>query len=113
MFGFAILLGFNLLGILLQHAGVPLPGNVIGLVLFVGCLFAGVVKLRWVEPAADVLLRNMLLFFAPVIVGALAFVPQMRAEWPAVVLGICVSTVVSILAAGFVARLMIRAEDAR
>lgn len=111
MIGFAILLAFNLAGLLLQHLGVPLPGNVIGLMLFVACLFAGVVKLSWVEPAADVLLRNMLLFFAPVIVGALAFVPQMRAEWPAVVLGICVSTLASILSAGLVARLMIRAED--
>src|SRR4051812_26303962 len=108
MTGFAILLGFNLLGLLLQRLGVPLPGNVIGLVLFVASLFTGLVKLRWVEPAADLLLRNMLLFFAPVIVGAIAFAPAMRAEWPAVVLGIVGSTLVAMLVTGWLATAMVR-----
>ena len=108
--GFALLLGFNLLGLALQRLGVPLPGNVIGLVLFVGCLFAGVVKLAWVEPAADLLLRHMLLFFAPVIVGAVAFAPQLRAEWAAVALGIVGSTLASMLATGLLATALVRPD---
>jgi holin-like protein len=106
--GLAILLGFNLLGLLVQAAGVPLPAGVIGLVLFVACLFAGVVKLRWVEPAADVLLRHMLLFFAPVIVGAIAFAPVLRAQWPAVLLGLVGGTLAVMLTTAFVARALVR-----
>ena len=60
MRGLAILLLFNLVGLVLQKAaGVPLPGGVIGLILCTACLFAGIVKLEWVEPAAHLLLRHM------------------------------------------------------
>ncbi|MGC4063342.1 MAG: CidA/LrgA family protein [Polyangiaceae bacterium] len=70
--GLAILLAFNLLGLWLQHRGVPLPGECHRPeCLFVACLFARIIKLEWVEPTANILLRNMLLFFAPVIVGAI------------------------------------------
>jgi len=112
MIGLAILLGFNLLGLLLQHVGVPLPANVIGLVLFTVCLFARIVKLEWVEPAADLLLRNMLLFFAPTIVGSIAFASQLRAEWAAAVLGIVGSTIASMIGTGLLARTLIRHDHA-
>jgi len=112
MIGFAILLGFNLLGLLLQHVGVPLPANVIGLVLFTACLFARLIKLEWVEPAADLLLRNMLLFFAPTIVGSIAFASQLRTEWVAVTLGIVGSTIASMLGTGLIARTLIRHDHA-
>ena len=52
MDGFAIIAGFYLAGLLLKEAlGIPLPGNVIGLLLFAAALFLGVVKLERVERA--------------------------------------------------------------
>jgi holin-like protein len=109
MAGLAILLAFNLLGLALQKwARVPLPGNVIGLVLFTACLFAGVVKLEWVEGAAQFLLRHMLLFFAPVIVGVIAFEALLRREWLAVTVGLVGSWLAVLLATGWSATLLIR-----
>jgi holin-like protein len=107
MRGFAILLAFNLLGLVFQKLGVPLPGTVIGLIAFTGCLFAGWIKLDSVEPTANFLLRHMLLFFAPVIVGAIAFLPVLRREWPAVAGGVVGSMLVVLVVTGLVAdRLM-------
>ncbi len=74
MLGFAILLFFYLLGSLLQTVcDLPLPANVIGLVLFTVALFAKWVKLEWVEDASQFLVRHMLLLFAPIVVGTMAF----------------------------------------
>ena len=107
MNGLAILLGFHLLGMFLHALGVPLPGNVVGLILFTLCLFLGLVKLQWVEEAAAFLLRHMLLFFAPVIVGIIVYRERFREEWPAMTVGLVGSLFIAMLVTGWVAMLLI------
>ena len=82
----------------------------IGLILFTACLLAGVVKLENVEPTANFLLRHMLLFFAPVIVGAVAFLPVLRREWPAVAGGVIGSMLVVLVVTGLVAERLVKAD---
>jgi holin-like protein len=110
MAGFAILLFFNLIGLLLQRLGVPLPANVIGLILFTLCLFLGIVKLKWVETAANFLLRHMLLFFAPVVVGVIAFESMIRREWLPITVGLVCSWLVVVLVTGWTATALSRGE---
>jgi len=72
--GFAVLTGFYLLGTVVQAVcHIPLPANVIGLILFTVSLFLKIVKLEWVEEAGDFLIRHMLLFFIPFVVGTMVF----------------------------------------
>lgn len=109
MRGFAILLTFNLAGLALQKlAGVPLPANVIGLILFVAALFGGIVKLPWVEESAQFLLRHMLLFFAPVVVGTIAFARLLGDQWFSVVIGLVGSWLAVMLVTGWTASALIR-----
>src|ERR1700721_2472831 len=83
MRGFALLLLFNLLGAIGHTvARIPIPGAVLGFILFTLCLFLGLVKLEWVEQPASLLLKHMLLFFAPVVVGVIAFFPELGAQGP-------------------------------
>jgi holin-like protein len=107
MRGLAILLGFNLLGALLQAARVPLPGNVIGLVLFTACLFLGIVKLEWVEESAHFLLRHMLLFFAPAVITALPLFKQFSSDGTAIAASLVGSLLVVLLVTGWVATWLI------
>lgn len=66
--------GFYLLGTIVQAiCHIPLPANVIGLILFTVSLFLKLVKLEWVEEAGDFLIRHMLLFFTPFVVGTMVF----------------------------------------
>ncbi|WP_176560253.1 CidA/LrgA family protein [Brevibacillus dissolubilis] len=67
--GWIILLICYGVGVLLQHAGVPLPGNLIGLMLLTLCLLRGWVTFAVMEQACQFLLRHMLFFFIPIIVG--------------------------------------------
>jgi holin-like protein len=102
MLGFAILLGFHLLGLLLQFLlHIPLPANVIGLMLFVASLLLGWVKLDWVESSAQFLLKHLMLFFVPYIVGTIVFWPLIRSEAAAIVTGLVVSTLVVMLVTGW------------
>lgn len=49
--------------------GIAIPANVIGLLLLLALLVSGVIKLQYVQEAADLLVRHMLLLFVPVAVG--------------------------------------------
>lgn len=104
MLGLAILLAFQGLGLLIhQYGGVPLPGNVIGLMLLAAALFSGLVKLEWIERTASLLLRHMLLFFAPTIVGTIAFARLLGQEWLPLVAALVFSTAAVMLVTGKVA----------
>jgi holin-like protein len=48
---------------------IPIPGTVIGMVLLFSFLSLGIVKIQWIEQAADLLLKHMLFFFIPIAVG--------------------------------------------
>jgi holin-like protein len=112
MRGLAILLAFNFLGVFLHTvARVPIPGAVLGLIVFTVCLFLGWVKLEWVEQTASLLLRHMLFFFAPVIVGVIPFFPKICAEWPAITVSLVASTFAVMLTTGWVATWLIGADD--
>lgn len=114
MLGFAILLAFNFVGVWLEKRfALPLPGNVIGLVLFTAALFARVVKVEWVEASATWLLRHLLLFFAPIVVGTIAFLPLIGANALPLIVSLVLSTVVSLLVTGWVTTALGRKEEKR
>jgi holin-like protein len=106
--GFAIILGFDLLGLLLHAVGVPLPAHVLGMILLAVALFAGWVKVEWIENAAGLLLRHMLLFFVPAIVGIITFASLLRANWLGLGGGILLSVLASLLVTGLIAERLLR-----
>jgi len=106
MRGFALLLLFNLLGVVLkEYAHVPLPSNVIGLLLLLLALHLKVVRLRWIEDAAGFLLKHMMVLFAPFIIGSLAYTELLAANWLPIVATVLLSTLATIAATAFIANL--------
>lgn len=111
MIGLTILLGFNLLGIALhQYAHIPLPANVIALILFTASLFAKLVKIEWVEHSAQLLLKNMSLFFVPIIVGVINFFPILHQYWLSIGVSLIGSTLVVLYTTGLVTTWILRAK---
>jgi len=109
MTGLAILLVFNYLGLLLhEYAHIPLPENVLGMLLLLLALGTGVVKLAWVEEAADFLLRHMMLFFAPLIVGVLPLWDVLEANLGPVAGGLLLSTLATMAATAWAAQGLMR-----
>lgn len=52
---------------------IPIPGPLVGLAALFAGLHFGWVKLAWVEDGADVLIRDLLLFFIPPAVGIMQY----------------------------------------
>lgn len=103
MFGLAILLGFNLLGLILNEMlGIPLPANIIGLILFTGSLYTGLIKLEWVESAAQFLTKHMMLFFIPFLVGTVSFFPLIGSQLIPLTVSFVISTFLVLGVTGWV-----------
>ncbi|WP_424768221.1 CidA/LrgA family protein [Paenibacillus sp. sgz302251] len=101
MRGFAILLGATMLGNAIQKLlSLPLSGNVIALMLLVVSLFAGWIKLAWIEDTAQFLLKHMMIFFAPVIVGTMVFFGAIGAEWLTVAVALLGATLIVLIVTG-------------
>src|SRR5271169_6570386 len=108
--GFAIIVGFLLLGMLLRHLGVPVPGGVLGLLLFFLAMSAGLVKFGWVERTASLLLRHMALMFVPLTVGLMDMGPMLSRQAVPILASLVVSTVAVILTTGLLGRRLLPSE---
>jgi holin-like protein len=112
MRGFAILSAFQFAGAVVHALGVPMPGAVVGLILFTASLFLGWVKVEWVESTSSLLLKHMLLFFVPMTVLTMRLAPMLRANWAALSVSILVSTLAVMLTTGLVADFLLRRKSA-
>lgn len=111
MLGLAILLGFHLLGMLLKAwLHLPLPANLIGLILFTFALYLKVIKLRWVEASAVWMTKHMLLFFTPIVVGSMMFYPLLRQYGLTIIITLVLSTCMVLLVTGFVTSSLLKRE---
>lgn len=91
--GFAVLLTIQFLGELLSRwLAMPIPGNVVGMVLLLFLLAVGAVRVEWLEEAAELLLSHMALFFIPAGVGVMVYFDLIRREWLPIIVATVLST---------------------
>lgn len=99
--GFSIIFACLLIGetiTTLLH--VPIPGNVIGMVLLTASLAVGLVRLDDVKPVADMLLKHLALLFVPPGVGILLYGNLLRDEWLPISLALSLSTILVLAIVG-------------
>ena len=108
--GFAILVGFFLLGTGLHRVGVPVPGGVLGLLAVYLAMSAGRVKLQGVERAADFVLRHMVLLFVPLTVGLMEMGPVLSRQALAITASLLVSLTAVLLTTGLLGKWLLPTE---
>ena len=108
MRGFLIIVGFQLLGIGLHRLGAPLPGSVLGLLLFTLALATELIKVEWVERTAGFLVRHMTLLFIPLMAGLPEMSAKLRRDGVALLASMVVSLFVVLLTTGGLAHILLR-----
>jgi holin-like protein len=97
----AVLLVINKAGYAVAGAlHLPLPGNVIGMLLLLALLGTGLVPLKWIEGSAALLIRHLAFFFIPITVGLMGAADLFVDNGPAILLTLIVSAGVGICLAG-------------
>jgi len=74
-----------------------LPGSVIGMILLFLSLFFKILNPSTVRAAATTITKNMAVFFVPAAVGLMAYGELVSKNLAAIVLGISISTILTII----------------
>jgi holin-like protein len=107
----AVLSGIYLVGNwIARQSGLPVPGNVLGIVLLYALLNFGVIRLEHVQEAADFLLRHLVFFFIPVAVDLMNWGGVFLRYGLKLALVIGISTVLTFLGTGGIAQWLQRDE---
>ena len=93
---------------LAKATGLPIPGNVLGVLLLFALLCLGVLKLEQVQLAADFLLKHLVFFFAAVAVGLMEWGSVFYDYGLILLAAIVLSAVLPLLAVGLLAQRMAR-----
>lgn len=104
LLGTGIIVAIFFLGDLLHRLGVPIPGGVLGLLLFYGALLSGILKLKWVDRAAGFLLRHMVLLFVPLTVGLMDMGQLLSRQAFAITASLIVSFLAVLLTTGLLGK---------
>jgi len=105
--GFAVLLLFQFLGeITSEYFRFPVPGNVIGMGFLLSALCLNIVKVEWVQDAAEFLLSHMALFFVPAGVGVMVYFDLIAREWIPVTVATVFSTFAVMAVTGWVSQML-------
>lgn len=83
---------------------VPIPGNVLGMVLLFLLLSLGVVKETWLQDGAAVLNRHLAFFFIPIAVGLMQWGGLFRRDGFWLLLALGLSTLAALFATGAIAQ---------
>ena len=88
----------------------PIPASVYGLVLMLGALTSGILKLSQVEEAADFLVEIMPVMFVPAGVGLLEAWGDLKPIWVPVAVITILSTVIVMIVTGRSTQFVIRKD---
>lgn len=104
---FSIILIIYFLGELIQKiSGMPIPGNVMGmLILFLG-LYTGIIKIKMIGKISAFLLENLAFFFLPAGVSLITCFSLLEGKWTAILGVSLISTVVTLGVTGLTVELV-------
>lgn len=106
---FTLLLVYQLAGeVIVQLAGLPVPGPVVGMLLLFVTLAARGGAPQWLRDTCNGLLAHLSLLFVPAGVGVLLHVQRLGAEWLPIVVALVASTVLTIGVTALVMRALQR-----
>ena len=93
--------------------GIPLPGNIIGMVLLLALLCLKIIKPEQISGVSSFFLNHLALFFLPPSIAIMAVGDDILAKWP-LLLVLCITfTLVTIAAGGLTTQFLIRLQEKR
>ena len=96
---------------LTRLTGIPLPGNVLGVIVLFFLLLTGIIKESHISLAAEFLLRHLVFFFVPIAVGLMQWGSVFYDYGWVLAAAIVGSTALPLVIVGFLARALRRNAD--
>ena len=98
-----IIFGIYLLGVLITDiTGVPIPGNVIGMVILFLLLYLKVIKVEQISTISNFFLEHLAFFFIPAGVGLISSFSVIKNIWLQLLIVCFITTVITMICTGLV-----------
>ena len=105
----SIILGICFAGEVLNRLfNIPIPGNVLGMLLLLICLLAGIIKVEMIEETVNFLLDHLAFMFIPAGVGLMACFDILKGNWISILTITVVSTIVIMVSTGWIVQILMR-----
>ena len=102
------LIAINKIGyVLAARFHLPLPGNLVGMLLLFVLLRSGLIHQHLIEETSSILTRHLAFFFIPIAVGLMGYSKLLLETGVAVVGTLLVSAAIGICATGFLAQALV------
>ncbi len=106
---FGIILLVTLLGdFFYTYMNLPIPGNVVGMLLLLFFLLTGVLKLSMIEEVSNFMLKHLSFFFIPAAVGLITCFSVLEGKWTALVVISIVSTFIIAVVTGITVQILMK-----
>lgn len=89
----------------------PIPGNILGMILVFAALKLKLIKIQSVKPASDKLLKYMVLFFIPYGVGLMSYFDFIKTNWNTLVLATGLSTLITLYVTAIIQQKLEKKKD--
>lgn len=95
---------------LVEQFHLPLPANIVGMLMLLVLILLRILPLNWVKAGSRWLLAEMLLFFVPAVVAVVNYTQLLMTDGWRIFLVIAVSTLLTLAATGLVVDRVYRFE---
>lgn len=107
-----IIFGIYLVGEFISEAlKLPLPGNILGMLILLILLCTKVIKLEQIETVSNFLLDHLAFFFIPAGVGLMSSAGIIKDTWFKLVIVCIITTVIIIASTGIIVQLISRKKN--
>lgn len=108
-----VLLVINQMGVfIVKVTNLPIPGNVMGMLILFLLLCTGVIRLDWIDHVSSLLIKHLSFFFIPVSVGLMTLGPLFIKNGVALIIVLVVSTLVGIVVSGSLSQFLVQRKEA-
>jgi holin-like protein len=86
----------------------PVPGSIIGMMLFFLLMVSGIISVHWVEEMAQYLLKHLSFFFLPITIGIMSMGDLLVSKGWKLLLILMISTFFGFIACGWTVQWFVR-----
>ena len=103
----ALILGICYAGDLIhEYTGIPVPGNILGMLILLLLLCLKIVKLDQIREVSDFFLKRLSFFFLPPAIGLMLVGDDVKSQWPLLLFLCIVITIVTMVTTGWTVQLL-------
>lgn len=103
----ALILGICYAGDLIHdYTDIPVPGNILGMLILLLLLCLKIVKLDQIREVSDFFLKRLSFFFLPPAIGLMLVGDDVKSQWPLLLFLCIVITIVTMVTTGWTVQLL-------